>query len=79
MPNIFIQLEQLFLHRFDQMTLDEITICASGFSVSGFGTPHFNNVMEQGILKNVGELSTQSLKEVARGFIFANRGSKTLC
>ena len=71
MPNLFIQLEQLFLRRFEQMTVDEITVCASGFSVSGFGTPKFSMVLEQGIMSNIGKFSTQSLKEVARGFIFS--------
>ena len=71
-------LENLFQYRFDQMTVDELTVCASGFSISGFGSPYFSNVMEQGILQNVGELSTESLKEVARGFIFSMRGSKMI-
>ena len=61
------------------MTPDELTVCASGFSVSGFGTPHFIRVLEQGILTNIGKFSNQSLKEVARGFIFSMRGSKQLC
>ena len=60
------------------MTVDELTTCASGFAISGFGTPYFNNVLEQGVLSKVGGLSNESLKEVARGFIFSMRGSKTL-
>ena len=38
---LFLQLEQLFLRRVEQMTVDELTTCASGFSVSGYGTPYF--------------------------------------
>jgi hypothetical protein len=79
MPNLFIKLEVLFLQRFEQMTVDELTVCASGFSVSGFGSPQFTRVLEQGIMKKIGEFSTQSLKEVARGFVFSLRGSKQLC
>ena len=60
------------------MTVEELTTCASGFSISGFGTPYFNGVLEQGILTHIGSMSTESLKEVARGFIFSMRGSKTM-
>jgi hypothetical protein len=37
-PRLFVQLEQLFLKRFDQMSADEMTCCASGFAISGFGS-----------------------------------------
>ena len=77
-PKLFLLLENLFIQRFDQMTVDELTTCASGFSISGYGTPYFSSVVEQGVLANVGHLSNESLKEVARGFIFSMRGSKTL-
>lgn len=60
------------------MTVDEITTCASGFAVSGYGSPYFGSVMEQGILSRIGDFSTQSLKEVARGFVFSLRGSPLL-
>jgi len=60
------------------MTLDELTTCASGFSISGFGTPYFTSLLERGVLQNVGHLSNESLKEVARGFVFSMRGSKQL-
>jgi len=56
-PKLFIQLENLFIKRFEQMTLDELTTCASGFSISGYGTPYFSNLLEKGILQNVGHLS----------------------
>ena len=71
LPQLFVQLEQLFIRRIDQMTVDELTTCASGYSVSGYGTPYFSSLMEQGILNNIADFSTQSLKEVARGFIFS--------
>ena len=77
-PKLFMQLENLFTRRFEQMTVDELTTCASGFSISGFGSPYFTQVLEQGILSNIGHLSNESLKEVARGFVFSMRGSKTL-
>ena len=38
---LFVQLETLFLRRIEQMTVDELTTCASGFSISGYGTPYF--------------------------------------
>ena len=49
-PKLFLQLEQLFLQRFDQMSSEEITTCASGFAVSGFGSPYFTSLLEQGVL-----------------------------
>ena len=45
-PKLFLMLENLFMKRFEQMTIDEITTCASGFSISGFGTPYFTSVLE---------------------------------
>lgn len=60
------------------MSVDEITTCASGFAVSGFGSPYFTNLLEQGVLSNIAQFSNESLKEIARGFIFSQRGSKTL-
>ena len=56
-PKLFLQLENLFTRRFEQMTVDELTTCASGFSISGFGSPYFSKVLEQGILENIGHLS----------------------
>ena len=70
-PKLFLQLEQLFLRRFDQMSTEEITTCASGFAVSGYGSPYFVSLLEQGVLANIGKFSNESLKEIARGFIFS--------
>ncbi len=70
-PKLFLQLETLLLRRFDQLTIDEITTCASGFSISGFGSPYFFKMMEQHVLTNIGKFNNTSLKEIARGFIFA--------
>ncbi len=44
---LFMQLEGLFLQRFEQMSTSEITTCASGFAISGYGSPYFNKMMEQ--------------------------------
>jgi len=43
---LFTQLEMLFLKRFDQMTLDEMTCCACGFAISGFGSQYLFTLME---------------------------------
>ena len=75
---LFVQLETLFLRRIEQMTVDELTTCASGFSISGYGTPYFQQVLEKALLENVGRMSTQSLKEVCRGFLYSQRGSRQL-
>jgi hypothetical protein len=49
-PGLFVQLETLFLHRFDQMNPDELTCAASGFAISGFGTPFMFNYLESLII-----------------------------
>lgn len=71
-------LETIIIRRFDQLSPDEITTCASGFSVSGFGSPYFIKLMEQSVMTNMGKFSNTSLKEIARGFVFCLRGSKLL-
>lgn len=50
---LFTQLEMLFLKRFDQMTLDEMTCSACGFAISGFGSQYLFNLMEQGVIANI--------------------------
>jgi len=35
------------------MSVDEMTTCACGFAVSGFGTPFFFQMMEMSILKKI--------------------------
>lgn len=77
-PKLFLQLEQLFLRRFDQLSVEEMTTCAAGFAVSGFGSPYFSNLLEQGVLASMGKFDHDCLKEVTRGFVFSQRGSKTL-
>ena len=73
-----MQLEGLFLRRFEQMSTSEITTCASGFSISGYGSPYFNKMMEQIVMQSLGQFDNTSLKEIARGFVFSMRGSKLL-
>lgn len=34
--------------------------------------------MEQAIMMNIGKFSNQSLREIAQGFVFSQRGSKML-
>ena len=60
------------------MTPNEITTCACGYSISGFGTPYFNQVLEQEVMSNLASFDSQSLKELARAFVFSMRGSKLL-
>jgi hypothetical protein len=60
------------------MSVNEITTCACGYAISGFGTPYFNKVMEGAVMANLAEFNSQSLRELARGFVFSMRGSKLL-
>jgi hypothetical protein len=43
---LFTQLEMIFLKRFDQMAIDEMTCCAAGFAISGFGSQYLFTLME---------------------------------
>lgn len=45
-PRLFVQLETLFVKRFDQMSPDEMTCTACGFSISGFGSPFLFKYIE---------------------------------
>jgi len=58
--------------------VDEMTTLASGFAISGYGTPMFFTMLENGAMTNMHRFSTQSLKEICRGFLFSMRGSKQL-
>ena len=77
-PKLFVQLETLFLKRLDQMSADELTCCACGFAISGFGTPFLFSYIEQNVLANLENFNAQNIKEVCRAFIFSMRGSKQL-
>lgn len=77
-PKLFIQLETLFLKRLDQMSADELTCCACGFSISGYGSPFLFSYIEQNIINNLNIFNAQNVKEVCRAFIFSMRGSKEL-
>jgi len=57
-PKLFMQLEQMFQKRFHQMSVDEMTTCASGFAIASFGTPMFFNMLEHGVLINLPKFST---------------------
>jgi hypothetical protein len=76
---LFTQLEMLFLKRFDQMTLDEMTCCACGFAISGFGSQYLFNLMEQGVLANIQRYqNAENVKEICKAFVFSHRGSRPL-
>lgn len=69
----------LFLKRFDQMTVDEMTCCAAGFAISGYGSQYLFTLMEQGCINNLDKYQdAENLKEICKAFIFSQRGSRTL-
>ena len=35
------------------MTVDEMTCCAAGFAISGFGSQYLFTLMEQGVTSNL--------------------------
>lgn len=77
-PRLFVQLETLFLKRFDQMSIDEMTCTACGFSISGFGSPFMFNILQQNMIQNVEKFSAENVKEICRAFIFSKRGTKNI-
>eukprot|EP00347_Sterkiella_histriomuscorum_P004560 403359998 len=77
-PKLFTQLEMLFLKRFNQMSIDEMTVCACGFAISGYGSQYLFSLMEQGIFSNVEAFQAENIKEICKAFIFSQRGTKQL-
>jgi hypothetical protein len=61
----------LFLKRYDQMTIDEMTCCACGFAISGFGSQYIFTLMESGVISNMNEIDGENIKEICRGFVFS--------
>lgn len=67
------------MKRFDQMAVDEMTCCAAGFAISGFGSQYLFSLMEQGMFANIDKFSdAENVKEVCKAFIFSQRGSRLL-
>jgi len=60
------------------MNPDELTCCANGFAISGFGSPFLFKVTENMILDSLAEFSTLNIQEVCRAFVFTKRGTKNL-
>lgn len=77
-PALFVQLEQMFLKRFEQMNVDELTCCASGFAISGFGTPFMFKYLEATMLEMLEQFTAMNVKEICRAFVFTKRGTKHL-
>jgi hypothetical protein len=73
-----VQLETLFTNRFDQMSPDEMTCCACGFSISGFGSPFLFKYIEQNMIAHMSEFNPQNIKELCKAFVFSSRGSKSI-
>ena len=60
------------------MTADEMTCCASGFAISGFGSSMLFNYVEQIILEYIETFNGENIKELCRAFIFSKRGSENI-
>ena len=44
-------METLFVKRFEQMQVDEMTCCACGFAISGFGSPFMFRYIEAQVME----------------------------
>mmetsp|Transcript_10015 Transcript_10015/g.16825 ORF Transcript_10015/g.16825 Transcript_10015/m.16825 type:complete len:196 (+) Transcript_10015:995-1582(+) len=60
------------------MTTDELTCCACGFSISGFGHPNFFKLIEASMVEHSSSFDHQNIKELCRAFVFSKRGSKEI-
>lgn len=43
---IFVKLEFLFLKRYEQLTIEQMSCAACGFAVAGFGSEYFFKLLE---------------------------------
>ena len=77
-PAIFVQLETLFVQRLDLLNIDELTCCANGFGIAGFGSQFLFNCIEEILLEQLAELSTTNIKEISRAFFFTSNGTEML-
>jgi hypothetical protein len=60
------------------MSVDEMTCCACGFAISGFGSQYLFTIMEKGMYSNMEHFQGENIKEVCKAFIFSMRGTKEL-
>ena len=61
------------------MSPDEMTCCACGFAISGYGSQYLFTLMEQGVIGNLDKFqNAENVKEVCKAFVFSMRGSRTL-
>ena len=66
------------MKRFDQMERDEMTCCASGFAISGFGSDMLFRFIEANVLELIETFNGENIKELCRAFIFSKRGSESI-
>lgn len=60
------------------MTPDEMTCCACGFAISGFGSQFFFDQIEDSTIEHINGFNAQNIKELCRAFVFSKRGSKSM-
>lgn len=60
------------------MNPHELTCAASGFAISGFGSPIMFRYLESIIIDQLATLEVANIKEMVRAFIITKRGSKNL-
>lgn len=77
-PAIFVQLETIFMQRLDLLDIDELTCCANGFGIAGFGSSFLFSCIEDLLLDQLAELTTTNIKEICRAFFFTSNASEAL-
>ena len=54
------------------MSIDEMTCCAAGFAISGYGSQYLFSLMEKGVFANLNKFAdAENVKEICKAFIFS--------
>lgn len=73
--DIFKKIEDIILSRFEQLELNEVTVIACGFAISGTGSDLFYHYMEKQIISNFTQLDKQGFREVVRALVISQNAS----
>ena len=65
---LFIKIEHILLTRYEQLTLDEATCIACGFSISGNGSKQLFELLEKIVTNQFNYLDKKCIRECVRGY-----------
>jgi hypothetical protein len=73
--DLYDKMEEILLARYEQLTIDEASIIACGFAVSGYGSDLLFSYLEKIILSQYSLIDNKSFRSVIRGFVVSLLGS----